>query len=321
MRIKLIAVIKKGVLIFVLFLFLIPQKTRAQEVSLSLWPPLLEATIKPGKSLTQVYKVANKGERGVYLTTTVVPFSAADRRGGVRFDLENKGTFFSGVAFSLANANLDLGETFLLLPGEEKELVLKITLSDKVEEKDYYFTFFLEQSSEGLFLTQGSRAMTKIGSHILLTASSSPQPEQHLSITQFEPVPKIGDNFGRVNFEVIISNPGKRYLKPVGEIIITDWRGKEGAKLELRPDNILAQSEREINCLTEDGRCSFHSYLPGLWRAKLVVHPDLWPERKVEKEVVFWLLPFRLVLALLIALAMVFLLLRYGERRKKSTFS
>ncbi|MBI3379542.1 hypothetical protein HY029_02165, partial [Candidatus Gottesmanbacteria bacterium] len=42
----------------------------AQSLSLSISPPLLEVMIKPGKSITQVYKLTNNGEP-IVITTNV----------------------------------------------------------------------------------------------------------------------------------------------------------------------------------------------------------------------------------------------------------
>jgi len=38
-------------------------QARAQTTSLSIWPPLVEAMIQPGKSVTKVYRLKNAGRR------------------------------------------------------------------------------------------------------------------------------------------------------------------------------------------------------------------------------------------------------------------
>jgi len=96
-------------------LFAIPAK--AQGLSLGIWPPLLEVTIQPGKSITQVYKLRNTGETDLALTSKIVPFKPEGETGDINFatpgvDLGRHTG--SETWFSFQNANLALGEKFLI---------------------------------------------------------------------------------------------------------------------------------------------------------------------------------------------------------------
>ncbi len=96
----------------------------AQGISLGIWPPLLEVMIQPGKSITQVYKLSNQGETDLLMTSKIASFAPADEQGSIRLlPWAN-----SGILISFQNANLALGEKFLLPAGQTQEIVLKIAV-------------------------------------------------------------------------------------------------------------------------------------------------------------------------------------------------
>lgn len=279
---------------------------RAQEVSLGIAPPLLEVMIQPGKSVTQAYEVINQSNNDLYLRARIVPFEPADQRGGIKLIAKDQ---WSGTnqLFSLANANLTLGQTFKLSANSRKQLVLKIAPPKDWPEDDYYYTFLIEQSPEGEFLSPlGSQTLVKVGSNILLTVSQSGQPIKEATISQFSVRPKIADLFDAVKFTLLVENVGQGYFKPQGKIEIYSQPGKKKvAELELRPDNVLVNSAREILC--QDGPCLFHSWRPGYYRAVVSFLPD-GTGAEVSAQVAFWLLPLKLTLSLIIVFLVLFAL-------------
>src|SRR3990167_7980355 len=89
-------------------LYLVSGKiAEAQTLSLSIWPPILEVTLKPGKSISQVYRVKNSGDDTVVMAQ-VVPFEAAGELGQVKLSSTPNPAL---AYFSLQNADLDLGQS------------------------------------------------------------------------------------------------------------------------------------------------------------------------------------------------------------------
>lgn len=282
---------------------------RAQEVSLGIAPPLLEVMIQPGKSITQAYEVINQSQTDLYLRARIIPFEPADRQGGIKLIPQDQ---WSGTSqlFSLTNANLTLGQTFKLSANSRKQLVLKVAPPKDWPEGDYYYTLLIEQSPEGQFLSPlGSQTLVKVGSNILLTVSQSGQPIKEAVISQFSVRPKIIDLFDEVKFTLLIQNLGQAYFKPQGKIEIYSQPGKKKvAELELRPDNILVNSTREIIC--QNGPCLFHSWRPGYYQAVVSLVPD-GTGSEARAQVSFWLLPLKLTLGLITVL-----LILLGLKRK-----
>ena len=118
-RLKSITVIM--VIIFINVILKAPTKVQAQTISLSIWPPLLEAVIQPGKAITQVFKLKNLGDDTV-IYASLVPFEPGDAFGhiklGYRLGSELSGSSEPANYFSLQNADLDLPAIIPLKSGQ-----------------------------------------------------------------------------------------------------------------------------------------------------------------------------------------------------------
>jgi len=273
-----------------------------QNVSLSIWPPILEIMIQPGKEFTQAYEISNQSGVDLYLKAKVVPFHPNDLEGGIVLDLEQPAERY----FSLTNGNIFLNQTFRLPANSRQQLVLKIAVPKDEPEGDHYFTFLIEQSAEGKFAGDaGGRASIKLGSNILLTVSQSGLPAKQALIVKFQPRPKIADLLQKVRLEVLIENIGPSFFKTIGKIEISHRLFKKRtAELELRPDNVLVNSRRRITCQND---CSFASLLPGPYQAKLSFSPDGTGEKQ-EAVTGFWILPVRSGLVITTLLLIIFLI-------------
>ena len=222
----------------------------AQEVSLSLSPPLVKLTIKPGKSVLIGYRLENSGDP-VIITTFVVPFKPLGTEGAIA--LSNK---YSGpLRFNLENAELSLNDPFFLKNKETRQLLLKISVPEDTPEGDYYYSLLNEskapQDSE---VGTGSRAKTTIGSNILITVSKSGQIDIKGKITKFAVNPRYQISLfgGKINlFEtldkipivLIVSNEGNNLITAEGTIDLVGNFG-ERAKYTLNAQNVLSQSQR-----------------------------------------------------------------------------
>jgi len=269
----------------------------AQSIGLSISPPLLEVMIQPGKSIAQKYQIGNNSDTDLYVRAIVVPFEPADIQGKISIKYQ----VLSIKYFTLANSDIQLGQTFKLPANSQKRLALKIAVPKDELEADQYFTFLIEQSPEIEFLgRQGGQNLIKIGSNILLTISQLGNPKKQGIIAKFLPLPKIADLFDKVKFKVLIQNTGEAYFKPIGQIdIYHRITKKKMASLELQPDNILVNSAREIMAP------AFSSWLPGPYKAILSFAPDGKSGAETASleettNAIFWLLPIKFTAAIVI---------------------
>ncbi len=307
-----------GITIISAFLFRVPS-VYSQSIGLSIRPVILEVMIKPGKSITQAYQVANNSNRDLYVTPKIVPFTPRDVYGNISLRTTNYEPPAASF-FSLQNSGLNLNQTFKLPAGKSQQLVLKLDVPQNNPEKDYYYTFLIEQTNRGEFINQtGGQHRIKIGSNILMIVSETGEPQTDFQIAEFKAEPKFADLFDKVKFRLLIQNTGSAFFKPQGRIeIYNTLFNKKVGELNLLPENILVDSARKIRCKKEQPitsevksadtsevvsptACSFSSWLPGKYKA-IIASPqnNQQPTINNRQQANFYLIPYKLILALAI---------------------
>jgi len=282
----------------------------AQQVGLSISPPLLEVMIQPGKSITKAYQLTNNSDFDLYLIAKIVPFTPADLSGNISLDHESKITNHESFFF-LQNSNIQLNQPFQLSAGSSQQLVLKVDIPPVAEEKDHYYTLLIEQAEQGEYI--GSRHRIKIGSNLLITVSQSGEPKTEFNLAEFSAQPKFADLFDQVEFNLIVENTGQAFFKPEGKIEVRNTLfSRKMSELDLLPENVLVNSSRKIRCMenqagsdTSEGnenykiiKCAFSSTLPGKYKA-VITSPSNKPlTTNTQHQTYFYLIPFRLILAL-----------------------
>jgi len=242
---------KKIILLTLLLLLTTPQPVRAQGFNLSLSPPLLQATIKPGKSISQVFTIYNNSSNPVKLIPRIVPFLPEDNQGNPSLKPQSQPTWLS--YFSLANSKIHLNQPFTLLANQKDQLVLNIKIPENALIADHYATLLINQ----VFETEPSQSTTisgSIGANILLTIANQASPPTILKLTNLKPINtiflKIGqtyilDNLSPIQFTAQLENLGSHLAQAHGLFQI-----HQGTKIShiqpLLPVNVLAQSTRQV---------------------------------------------------------------------------
>ncbi len=224
----------------------------AQQITLSLSPPLVETVIKPGKSMLIAYTINNLGDP-LIVKAKILPFTAQDNYGNIRL----KDEFEGPIRFSLDNSVIKLEESFFLKSKETEQLLLRIRIPEGAPDGDYYYTLLVEtQPPPSLDGTTGSQAKATIGSNILITVTESGNIDVRGKIAIFNILPKIKLNlFGKqikifdsndkIPVVLIVANDGQNVAKSHGEILLTG-NFDEKATYDIIPQNILSQSQRLI---------------------------------------------------------------------------
>jgi hypothetical protein len=249
---------------------LFARQANAQSVSLSLTPPILEAVVKPGEEVSQLYTLTNDANESIF-TSHIIPFSSSDEFGNVSLgkDLNEYDPFESRYWFHFNQSDVPLGQKFYLTKGERKNFNLSVKVPDDAPQGDYYFSLVFQTEPEGIGVKQGLVAQVKIASNILLTVSKDGLVDRQAKIEEFS-APKISDSFAPLYYKVRITNSGSSFFKPRGRIEISSWFGKK--TLALAPLNITAKSTRQLYCLEKERivPCGFgKGFLLGPYKAKL----------------------------------------------------
>lgn len=275
-------------------------KANAQSLSLSLWPPLLEVMVQPGKTVTQVYKLTNNSDRELQITPQVFPFEPVGDKGQIKILVpNNKATKPQSSFFSFENAEFD--QAFPIAIGQTKELVLKISIPKDTPQKDSYFTLLFSSSELPQSDQSESSSVAQIGSNILLTVSRTGLPSPSGKILEFS-VPKIIDSFSPVNFKLVLQNDGSSFWKPFGEIKISGML-KQNEKLPLLEQNVLGNSFRQMTIAPFRSRLAIGQFKADL---KFSLNED---GQSLSQTVFFWYLPYKLLIAL-VSLLVIFILFK-----------
>ena len=313
----------------IIILFINPRSTLGQEINLSLSPPLIELTIKPGKSILIAYKLENHGNPSVF-STKILPFQPSGDIGKIKLGKE-----FSGpIRFNLDNSEIKLGKPFFLKSNQNQQLLLRIRTPVGAPEGDYYYSFLAETvpepASEGKVV---SRAKATIGANILITVTKTGHLNFKTKIALFQLLSRFKLNlFGQtinlfdsndpIPLVFDITNLGDNLIKPKGEIILRGIFGTK-ANYQILPKNILAHSQRRLTA-TPSGElnCSLCKTPPtlvlggfflGSYHLSTSVNfGDSSPQLSAATS--FIALPFKLILVLLIIFPISFLVIKRLKR-------
>ncbi len=298
------------------------KSVNAQEVSLSLSPPLVELIIKPGKSVLVAYQVENLGDP-VYLLADVVSFEAKDNLGNVKLKEKAEGPF----RFSLDNSQLAFNQPFFLKTRQKEQLLLRIRAIEGAPEGDYYYTLIV--STQPRMVKEGESigsAKATIGANIITTITESGKIDIKGKIALFDVLPRfrlpLGKNYlkffdsnDKIPIVLILQNQGKNFIKPEGEIILKGNFG-ETAHYQLLPQNILAESQRLIEATpsaTVEFKKPVSLILSGFFLGRYRLSTNInfgQGTPNVFASTSFIALPFKFILGLFGALIIIFILIK-----------
>ncbi len=320
------------IILFTLLL-ISPSPTHAQGLNLSLSPPLLQTTIKPGKSISQVFTIYNNSSSPIKLTPQIVPFLPEDDQGNPSLKPQSTPAWLS--YFSLINTNIKLGQSFTLPANKSDQLVLSIKIPENAPQFDHYATLLVSSDS-----SQGSEPVVQqqlfgnldnptiitgsIGANILLTIASQLAPPTILNITSLKPTNtqyiKIGqtyvlDNLSPIQFTAKLENLGNYLTQAHGLFQI--HKGANTVHIQsLLPVNVLSQSTRELvaPCLAEalcEGGSSlkFHPKITniGSFKASINIRSE---NGSSQNSINLFFIPIKALLGLILGIILLKLILK-----------
>jgi len=291
-------------------------KAHAQTFSLSVYPPLLEVMIMPGKSITQAYQITNLGDKTA-VNSQVVAFEPADELGNISLrgltSYEVRPPQTPQSWFNFENADIALGQPFTLNPGQPQQIVLKIKIPEDAREDDYYSTLLFSTKPQGVIPGSGAQQAGIIGANILITVSRDGKPVKKGEIEEFTLlncyIVKLFnfcliDSFDQPKFLLRIKNTGRTFWKPFGKIK-TEGLLRQNWEREILPDNVLADSIRQIQIATESASPAF---LIGPFRAKAEFSlEEDGPSQTRSANTFFLALPIKALTGLLTAVVILFI--------------
>lgn len=284
------------------------------QFNLTLSPPQIEFIVKPGGGFTQAYDVVNNSPDTLFLKTSVEPFVPSGTNGAVSYDnaLNNP-----NLVFSLANADIQMGQTFKLAPNSKQQLVLKVKTAADYQ-GDAYYTFFVTQDPNST-ASDSPAATARLGSHLLLSLSPHPQTTISATVSQFSTTPFFKDVFFTpITFNAITDNTGNFYFKTKGTITITK-NGLPFKTINLYPHNVLAHHSRQISCFSPESSvqnqesnipvpCTLQPpFWPGVYTATISIDGS---QPSASSTIQFFVFPYYITLFVLALIMFITLVLR-----------
>lgn len=299
----------------------------AQEVNLSMDPPIVQVKIKPGKAITIAYTVENKGDP-TNLQFLIRPFTPVGQLGSLTVSPQLEGP----VQFNLENTDIELEKPFFFPSREKRQAVLRISIPPGIPDGDYYYMILGETVPAFALAGQSTGiASAAIGSPLLITITKSGISEVKASIAEFSFKPdwtftvgnktvRIVDNIKDVPIICSIRNMGNNLIQPNGTIV--DRVGTSKKEYSIIPQNILSNSQRVIKVAQEDIiQANSTAVLTHLSIGYHAVSANIsFGENTAVlfKELSFIALPIRLITVTCIVLGMVLVLflIQYFRKRK-----
>lgn len=314
--------IRKLSFLFVLVVFiLIPLSSFALTIS----PPVYELSGKPGQVLKVGMKIFNEEKEFKTWYFSTQTFEAKGEEGEPVFvDEINQ----EGLAQWIKTPS-----KVSLAPGELKKIEFEINIPDNAGAGGHYAAIFLNSSPPQ---EKGVGVATRIGALVLLKVEGEVIEKGELLEFQIEDGRKIRDSLP-VPFILRIENTGTVHIKPSGYIKIKNLFGKTTAELPVNlakgPDgkwrpvgNILPNSIRKFSAKwgpAEKSLSSFwdkvkyqkNNFALGPYKAKLLLSYGANKDKLISSFLVFWILPWQLILVSLVILLAIILLVTLGIKR------
>lgn len=308
-----------GILLMLASCFLLlTSPARASEVSLGIYPPIIQVDATPPTAIKHPVKIKNNTDSPVTLSITLRPFQSKDMNGHVDFldekelQLRDKDIF---QKIQILDEDTPVSE-ISLAPQEEKTLTLKIGLPKDEPPADYYFSIVFV-SQNGDTASNGPAIAGGIASNVLL--SIGPKGPAKGFIEKF--VAPLYVTNGPIPFTVVLHNLTPYYIAPQGQILIRNLYGQLIGNVELLQSNILANSSRTIpdsSHISQDKAIWNEEFLFGPYKATLTV--ALSPQGPVyHRTIYFFALPLHYLLGFFITAVVLTIVITRIRRRLKTS--
>jgi|GEM_PF-169591 len=281
----------------------------------SISPPLLNLQTDPGQTVKARITLTNVSAGPMVMSAQANDFGAKDESGSPNIILNTNKT----VAFPLRNW-IQLPASFTLAPKQARTIDIPITVPKNGEPGGHYgvirFTGAPESASGSnvsLSASIGTLLLLQVSGNIQERASIagfySANPKDFKKTTMFQT--------GPVGFVTRISDDGNIHIQPTGTITVKNLLGQKTATMRLNgtpgngqdpPKNILPSSIRRFQTTLDK------KWLFGRYTAQLDLSYGQ-AGRRLTATATFWVIPYRIVVPVLIAIVALGFGLGFGIKR------
>lgn len=300
-------------------------------LDLTVSPPVIELTAKPGDTVTEKFRVRNNATGAIDLQISVRRLISDPTSGNPTPESIATGEELNWVTF-------DKNE-FTALPKEWQDVSFTIDIPENAA-YGYYYVFRITPKDAGSITSTG----TAIKGELLIVTLLNVKKEGAISKTElvsFKSTNAINE-YLPTNFVARLANKGNVHVKPVGNIYISRGGGKEISILEVNPGagSILPKGTREFEAqwvdgflvkepVIEDGKAKLDKnekpvytvkinwnklteFRVGPYTARLfMVYNDGNKDVTIEGVTTFWVVPYTAIAIIVVTLIVLILIIRF----------
>ncbi len=300
-------VMATSLLIIVFGCLLLAQPARAENgQGLQISPVLVETSADPGQTIAVPIKIKNVTAGALIIKSLANDFKAKGEEGdpNIILDPNEVGTF------SLRHWIQPVAD-MRLESQEMRTLSVQIKIPKNAEPGGHYGVIRFSGVPPELKDT-GVALSASVGTLTLLKVSGNIHESAALEEFYAASAGKKSGFFeaGPISFVERVKNSGNIHIKPTGTVDIKDMFGKSIASLQVNqpPKNVLPESirrfDQELN----------KKWLFGRYSANLALTYGS-ADQKLTSQLVFWVIPWKLILAILFLITVIILVLRSSIKR------
>ena len=275
---------------------------------LSAIPPRVEnVEVEADGVYTKELKVRNESSETKTVDVYFRDFVVNDNKGTPTFldEIDNQNNRWA------ASSWLQVSQSSLSIkPGETKSLRLTVTPPKNALPGGHYAGVFYRPNLLGTLKTTGSTINMDVGSLVYITIPGD--ITQKASVQSFT-APKFSE-FGPIDFKATVKNSSDIHIQPKGTITVNNWFNREIDKLQLVETNIFPYTTRDFeNTLNK-------KWMFGRYRAYFGAEYGT-AGGLIEATLFFWVIPWRLILLIIAALAIIVTLIIITKNKPKKATS
>jgi len=269
------------------------QAVFAAAASLGISPVTFELTGRPGETIENYLKVFNPSGDIIGVKMQIEDIAPTGEEGFVTVEPPDTETY------SLARWIITDPEEFELAPGEQKQVKVTLTIPQNAEPGGHYGTVLAATRAVMGSGTTGTAIVQRVGALILLIVPG--EMKEILVVKDFSA--PIFSEYGPINFSIKFENTGTVHLKPKGLITISNLLGRKSAEIPFPEKNVLPKGIRKLD-VSWDKKLLW----PGRYTAVITGNYGLDNAQISSQVITFWVLPWKLCLAALLILILLFLI-------------
>jgi hypothetical protein len=283
--------------------------------ALEIAPPVLNLTVDPGETVTANIKLRSVASGQLYVTSQINDFVAAGEDGTPKI-LLNEEEREEPNPYSIKDW-IDPLQEMLLEPRELQDLQVTIRVPGNASPGGYFGVVRFTAVPPELRGT-GVSLSASLGTLMLVRVSGDAKESIEVEEFYASRDGKRGSLFESTPVEFVqrLKNTGNIHLQPRGQVVIKDMFGKNvaGVNINQPPRNVLPASIRKFEQALDESQLGTKK-LFGRYKAELTVTYGDNNDKTVTSELVFWVIPWRLILAVVVALVVGLIAQRHQLRR------